>query len=336
MPSTFFPFENLHGIPEPDWLVEGLLPLGYTAILASEPKAGKTCFATAIALAVANGLPFAGLRTAPGPVLWCCMEESASERMAVLGHWDGTQQFPEIYTSFEPIRIDTEEGICFLTDAIRDVDAKLVVIDPLYAAIGGYSLGEANLARRSLTRFKNMCAVQKVTGLVLHHLVKSGPWNNVHARVAESAQLSATASMQMLLTHHPYNASKLPTASPLEARPSSVSHHSPLPVPLPSQGRLVCLDCKGRGQSINRKWRFISHGLLDYRTADPEAMPARVSPKAQAILDAIASGVTTADGIIQATHLRGTTVYNHLRSLLTNGEIRLARIDGLTRHYSLP
>jgi hypothetical protein len=47
------------------WIVAGLLPRGYLAILAGEPKSGKTSLATALALNVATArregaLPFGG------------------------------------------------------------------------------------------------------------------------------------------------------------------------------------------------------------------------------------------------------------------------------------
>ena len=39
------------------WIVDGLLPTGYLAILGATSKAGKTCFATALAMSIATGRP---------------------------------------------------------------------------------------------------------------------------------------------------------------------------------------------------------------------------------------------------------------------------------------
>lgn len=66
------------------WLVQDWLPLGTLAILASPPKQGKTALATALALAVATGTPFAGMNTAQGGVLWLAQEESMWDRLRLL------------------------------------------------------------------------------------------------------------------------------------------------------------------------------------------------------------------------------------------------------------
>lgn len=332
MHQEFLPFDLIQRHPEQDWLVEGLLPLGYTAILASEPKAGKTCLATAIALAVGTGQDFAGLRTLPGNVLWFALEESASERSTVLHHYSTDGESPAIHTSFEPLRIDEEDTYVYLQNVCLDFEPKLIVIDPLYAAIGGYSLGEANRARRSLTYFKQFCSALKVTGLVLHHLTQHGLRYNRHPRVAESAQLAATASMQILLTHyplHPTTQNSHPTTPNLENPNRRES-----PVPLAKTKRIVHLDVKGRGD-VNRKWRFISDGPLDYREGDPDLAPPRESEKVQAIRHAISIGHQRAIDIIYHTNLRPSTVRNLLASMLANGEVTVERIVDRNRYYAL-
>lgn len=67
-----------------EWLVQDFIPLGYLALLAGPPKCGKTCLATALALSVANGLPFAGRPVHQGAVLWISAEESPRERQLLL------------------------------------------------------------------------------------------------------------------------------------------------------------------------------------------------------------------------------------------------------------
>ena len=66
------------------YLVEGFLPESGLVLLAGDPKAGKTAIASAIALAVAKGKPFAGMETKQGSVLWMCLEKSYDERCAVM------------------------------------------------------------------------------------------------------------------------------------------------------------------------------------------------------------------------------------------------------------
>lgn len=62
------------------WLVQDFIPLGGLVFLAAPPKQGKTCLATALALAVATGTPFAGMPCDQGGVLWLAQEESFWDR----------------------------------------------------------------------------------------------------------------------------------------------------------------------------------------------------------------------------------------------------------------
>lgn len=59
---------------ELEYVIEGLLPLGGTAILAGRPKGGKSTLALNLALAVARGEPFMGRATRPGSTLYVALE----------------------------------------------------------------------------------------------------------------------------------------------------------------------------------------------------------------------------------------------------------------------
>ncbi len=204
------------------WRVNQLLPEGYVTILAGEPKSGKTCFATALALAVATGTPFAGLDTVQAPVLWMCCEESPEERTSLLRHAPPCLRLPEgapsrcqdldgvelpcadtadyvpLFHTFHRIPIDTEPGVQVVGDLCRMIEAKLLVVDPLHGAHSGRSLQDGWAARKTLAPLKKLATELGLTVLILHHRTTRGP-----ARVAESAQLAATASMFWVLSSLP-------------------------------------------------------------------------------------------------------------------------------------
>jgi hypothetical protein len=74
--------------PEPDWLVEGLIPAGGVTLLVGRPKSGKSTFARALAVAVAQGRPFLGRETRRGPVLLLSLEDrqrDAARHLRALG-----------------------------------------------------------------------------------------------------------------------------------------------------------------------------------------------------------------------------------------------------------
>jgi hypothetical protein len=61
--------------PEPEWIVEGLLPIGLSS-LGGRPKVGKSLLALQLAYAVASGEPFLGMRTTQRSVLYLALEDS--------------------------------------------------------------------------------------------------------------------------------------------------------------------------------------------------------------------------------------------------------------------
>ena len=61
--------------PELPWLVDQVIPLGGLAVLTSRPKVGKSTLARCLGVAVAQGIPWLGMETKQGPVLYCCLEE---------------------------------------------------------------------------------------------------------------------------------------------------------------------------------------------------------------------------------------------------------------------
>src|SRR5688572_280096 len=223
------------------YLIDGFLPESGLVILAGDPKAGKTALASAIALAVAKGKPFAGMPSEQRGVLWLCLEESHQERSAVMRRARGLKRAP-IYITNERIPIDTEEGISDLQHWAMQADAGLTVIDPLHAAHSGRSLHDGWSARKTLGLLKEFSKTRTI--LVLHHLAKRGA-----RRVAESVQLTAVATMVMVLTSTGGALGAPETGSNLHSRSNTDTQ-------VRSRGkarpRIVTLECMGRGEFANR------------------------------------------------------------------------------------
>ncbi|MDQ2985519.1 MAG: AAA family ATPase [Armatimonadota bacterium] len=289
----FFPF-NEFPHRKPRFIVDGLLPAGRVALLAGDPKSGKTALATAIALAVAKGEPFAGMKTEQSSVLWLACEESFSERSELLEPIsaefadrpfeepdscpDGIPDFPvcepPLYTCYEHMPVDDENAIGDLQCWISGVGAKLLIVDPLHGAHSGRSLTDGWAARKTLRRLKALCNTTGITALVLHHLTKS----RKRARVAESVQLAAIVGTVMILSSHP-------VAAP--------------------ETRIVKLESTGRGAHANRTYHFESSGPLDYRLTEPTAsqtIPTVPTIKSR-ILDALSGAPASARQIAKSFEL---------------------------------
>ena len=292
---------------QPRFLIEGFLPRGGLVILAGDPKVGKTAMASAIALAVAKGEPFAGMPVQQAGVLWLALEESFQERGAVMRMAKGFKDIP-FYTNVEKIAIDTEEGIDDLDYWRMRTDAKLIVVDPLHGAHSGRSLGDGWAARKTLARLKTFCTQAGVTALVIHHLAKSRRW----LRLAENAQIAAIATMVMILTR--------------ENDPTR------------RQSRIVALHCTGRGAFANRTLRFISPSPLEYVLARPlfaqfdenktEALAAR-------ILDHLKNGTCSALDLAQALRSNVGSVRNAITALKAQAKLCPAKKCGKATIYEL-
>jgi hypothetical protein len=262
------------------YLIDGFLPESGLVLLAGDPKAGKTAIASAIALAVAKGKPFAGMETKQGAVLWMCLEESYDERCAVMRGVRGITDLPFFVTQ-DHIPVDTEDGYEEILEWVVATKARLLVVDPLHAAHSGRSLHDGWAARKTLKLLKRLS--EHCTVLVLHHLSRTGT-----RRIAESVQLSAIATMLIHLVSSPPGRGPVPeakrkwtevreinaNADAPETGPSSTANSATRPGR--SQGlqqisRLIILECLGRGDFANRTWQFVSKGPLNYEPYIPEA-----------------------------------------------------------------
>ena len=308
---------------EPDikWLVKGLIPQGYLILLAAEPKTGKTSLATALALAVATGTPFAGIPTEQTGVLWLAQEEGPIERKLALANSPLVDPETPLLTCYQHLPIDEPDSLSALDHWLRQTDSRLVVVDPLHGATSGRSLNDGWAARRSLMGLKNLCALRNTTAIVLHHS-KQPSRHSQRKRVAESDQLAATASMQIV---HSYR-DRLGSTSGNDAECE--------------EGRLITLDCRGRGQFANRTLHLMSSGPLNFQLVSCTEL-AQVSEPVQTgyveatILAYLETGSKSTEDIRTNLPLHQGSISNALTRLRAKGMVTIVGYQGSVRLYGL-
>jgi hypothetical protein len=288
------------------WVVENFLPETYLALLAAQSKSGKTCLVNALAMAVAKGEPFLDMPTTKGVVLWVAYEESREERNLALSPY-GLMP-PNLYFSHEQLYIDSKEGLATLRWWIRKTNARLLIIDPLYASCTAESL--AGKARDTLTGLKNLCRDESCAAIVVHHLTKDHSAGTTRERIAESNQLLATASMDIVMETR-------------EVGPKF---------------RQIRLSCRGRGSFANRNLVIASQGMADYRLID-EGTEAEVKGRQlnESIVWPLRSAPTpmSAEELADATELPLKTVRNRLTRLQRDKRVHVAGKDGRAALYCL-
>ncbi|MDQ2985781.1 MAG: AAA family ATPase [Armatimonadota bacterium] len=292
---------------QPKFLIDGFLPLGYCCILAGDPKAGKTALASAIAMAVAEGSPFAAMESVRSGVLWLALEESPEERATIMAPVFDRLDDTTFYVTHQKIAIDTPEGLSDLQEWVSLTEAKLIVVDPLHAAHSGRSLDDGWRARRTLAPFKKFCYDKDLTGLVLHHISRTGN------RVAENSQLAACAGMSLLYTSQQT-----------------------------ADGRVVRLHGAGRGDFANRIWHFGSNGPLNYWPTQPPAAETKADGPPKYLLDDLvyqylehSTEPCCASDIAGGLQRNPNSVRNAIARLIALDRIKQTYTFSGSRHYDI-
>ena len=154
-----------------DFLWNPYIPLGKISIVQGDPGCGKTTMALAVAAAITNGgeLP-GGVCSAPASVIFQTAEDGLADtikpRLEQLG-----ADCSRVHV------IDESEDALSLADerieqAIIKMDAKLFILDPMQAFLGGADLHSANGVRPLM---KSLGAVAERTGcaiVIIGHLNK--------------------------------------------------------------------------------------------------------------------------------------------------------------------
>lgn len=292
-----------------DWLIEGMLPLSFLTILGATSKAGKSCFVTKLAHAVASGSDFLGMKTSQGAVLWLACEESETERRMILHRYEPAVE--HLYICHDKVILDSTEGIRDLTYWAKRTKAKLIVIDPLYGAVKAESLSDGRSARTALEGLKEICRSQNLTAVVLHHFTKKVDVGMTRERFADSNQLLATASMDWIM-----DSSELPEG-----------------------GREIRLVGTGRGEFANKTWLIHSSGPTEYTLVASgtreECNRDHIDHKILRAVEAFPSGCTAED---VAQNIGGAvrSIQNRLTFMLKDCRLTVVGKRGKANIYGFP
>src|SRR4051812_24139066 len=114
--------EELHGIPDLEHLIEGILSVGSIAAMYGKPAAYKTFVALLISFAIATGLPFAGHAVRQGQVLYIAAEGTGGirRRFAALEKYCGVKA-TNLYFVTQAIPLSDYEALAGLIDAIQEM-----------------------------------------------------------------------------------------------------------------------------------------------------------------------------------------------------------------------
>jgi hypothetical protein len=168
--------------PQPplEWRVEGLIAEGSFTIMPGAPGSGKTYLASDLCLCHAAGVPWLGRQTIKGPTL-IVDEESGerrlSARLAAVARARGISEDAELsFTCLQGFNLRESLGAFVLTDVIKNLGAKLVLIDTLVSIMPGGNENAVEDMQPILMRLRRIAEETKAAIVVIHHTNKNGDY----------------------------------------------------------------------------------------------------------------------------------------------------------------
>lgn len=179
--------EDLYGLdlPDPEWLVDGILPVGSLALLAAREKAGKGLLTIDLCASVASGEPFLDLAVMEGPAIYCATEENLRDVRARILARIGTDPRYPFYVlplngqaardGMPEDRFKLEDGSALkrLAGMIATYKPLVVVLDTLREIHDGAEDKSDDMGWR-LRPLRELAHGTNTTILVNHHMSKNG------------------------------------------------------------------------------------------------------------------------------------------------------------------
>jgi DNA polymerase-1 len=151
--------------PEPEWVVDGLVPSGGVVLLVGRPKSGKSTLARTLAVAVAQGRPFLGRGVRQGAVLLISLEDRPKDAARHLRSL-GLQSSDPLLVSTGPVEQDLLRGW------VQEHRPVLVIVDTLGRVLRLKDSTEYSQVLEALDGLLQMARKSGAALLLIHHAPK--------------------------------------------------------------------------------------------------------------------------------------------------------------------
>ncbi|MAY41904.1 MULTISPECIES: helicase RepA family protein [unclassified Neptuniibacter] len=176
---NFIKLDELYSQPlQIDWLVESYIPSDSIGMLFGASGSGKSHIVLSLAVSIANGTEWFGLRAKEGNVLILAGEgnNGLQRRLrAIQVEHEITINPDRIFFSERPIGLDTDTGFDDAVTAIENLDKELdlIVIDTLSRHLLQSAENSNDDMAQFINRLEQLRHTYKCTILVVHHTGKS-------------------------------------------------------------------------------------------------------------------------------------------------------------------
>ncbi len=180
------------------WAVKGWLPDAAVSMIYGESGAGKTFVSLDIACSIAAGMPWQGLPTSSGNVVYMAGEGNYGlrQRVAAWCRKHGVQNLDRLLISNKAIDMDSPAAAAQILNAVRaltEEDVTMIFVDTL----NNHMAGDENSARDTRNLFNSVAIVSRAlnaAACIVHHTGHSETAQN-RARGSSALKASLDASI---------------------------------------------------------------------------------------------------------------------------------------------
>lgn len=186
----------------PRWTIAPYFQRGKGTLIQGDNGSGKTAFMCAIAAHITTGTPLLGLPIAtPGDVLILSVEDDLPVLRGRVEANGGDLDKCHFLTNAAGLTFNSPE----VENAIKQINAKLVIFDPFQAFLGaGVDMFRSNETRPELAKLFEMCERNDCSCAIIAHMSKSGDKSPVN-RSLGSVDIPASMRSILQLVRNPEN-----------------------------------------------------------------------------------------------------------------------------------
>lgn len=206
MQPKFLSTADLFALPNPKWLVKGLLPDSGLNLLYGPPNEGKSFVALDWALCISTGIGWLGeFPTTQGHVVYIAAEggRGMRKRAAAWMEDNGFEELPNISWFLDSLDIEADDVVDDFMDALHTrfppdfgLNVKLIVVDTLSRNFGGQDENASPAMTSFIALMEEFSKEHGAAVLLVHHTNAGGGRERGHSslRGAMESSFECTAT----------------------------------------------------------------------------------------------------------------------------------------------